>query len=287
MFTLASQPQGIGRNLDNGFRLMFAGLGAAAILLFILIVLDVILFAVFGAGVLGMLAQLETGQLPQGGYGMFAVFIIIFYIINLMFNNAITAKYGSVAYSQDMSIGQAIGVGAKKILPVFVFAILYALILLVASIPLFILISIFPPQDIVGALALIIGLIPPMIFGLTLIFGTYLIIIDDAGIFEAISRSHKLVWGNWWRTFLYLTILIIILIAVMFTIQLTFGLIIGFVASSAPGEGNMTFMIIMQVLNQIISLVFIPVMVALLIPYFHDLKLRKEGSDLVARVSAA
>ena len=98
MFTLASQPQGIGRNLDNGFRLMFAGLGAAAILLLILIVLDVILFAVFGAGVLGMLAQLETGQLPQGGYGMFAVFIIIFYIINLMFNNAITAKYLSLIH---------------------------------------------------------------------------------------------------------------------------------------------------------------------------------------------
>lgn len=287
MYTLASQPQGIGRNLDNGFRLMFAGLGGAALLLLILIVLDVILFVVFGAGVLGMLAQLETGQLPQGGYGMFGLFIFIFYVVNIMFNNAITAKYGAVAYAQDMSIGRAIGVGAKKIIPVFVFAFFYALILLVASIPLFILIAIFPPQDIVGAIALIVGLIPPMILALTLIFGTYLIIIDDVGIFEAISRSHKLVWGNWWRTFLYLTILLVILIAVMLTIQITFGLIIGFVASSAPGEGNMTFMIVMQALNQILSLVFIPVMVALLIPYFHDLKLRKEGGDLAARISAA
>ena len=129
MFTLASQPQGIGRNLDNGFRLMFAGLGAAAILLLILLVLDIILFAVFGASALNMMAQLETGQLPQGGYGMFGLFIFIFYIVNLMFNNAITAKYGAVAYAQDMSIGQAVGVGAKKILPVFVFAILYGLIL--------------------------------------------------------------------------------------------------------------------------------------------------------------
>jgi hypothetical protein len=34
-------------------------------------------------------------------------------------------------------------------------------------------------------------------------------------------------------------------------------------------------------------LIFMPVVIALIIPYIHDLKLRKEGGDLAARISAA
>jgi hypothetical protein len=34
-------------------------------------------------------------------------------------------------------------------------------------------------------------------------------------------------------------------------------------------------------------MIFMPVMVALMIPYYHDLKLRKEGGDLAARINAA
>jgi uncharacterized BrkB/YihY/UPF0761 family membrane protein len=117
--------------------------------------------------------------------------------------------------------------------------------------------------------------------------GNYLIIIDDAGIFESLKRSHNLVWGNWWRTALYLTIIIIIMFAVMIAVQLTFGLLIGLVTHVGPGDGKSSFFIVLQVLNQLVSMIFMPVMVALMIPYYHDLKLRKEGGDLAARINAA
>jgi len=287
MFTLANQPQGIGRNLDNGFRLLFTGIGPVALLLLIMIIAGVILFAVFGAGLLGAMSQLQQGQVPAGGIASLVLFIILFYILNITFNNAMTAKYGSIAYDRQMSIGQAIATGLKKIIPVFVYAILYALILLAASIPLIILMAIFPPQSAIGIVLLLVGIIPPMILALTLILGTYLIIIDDAGVFEAISRSHKLVWGSWWRTFLYLSVIMIILFAVILAVQLVFGVIIALLASGGGGEGNMTMMITLQVVNQLVSLVFMPVMIALLIPYYHDLKLRKEGGDLAAKIIAA
>lgn len=285
MFNLADQPQGIGRNLDNGFRLLMAGLGPAAILLLIMIVIDVVLFVVFGTGMLAVMSQIQAGQMPAEGFVGFALFFFLFYLVNITFNNAMTAKYGSVAYGRDMSIGEAITTGLKKILPVFVYAIMYGLIVLVAAIPLIVLVSIFPPDSAVGIVIMFIGMIPPMIFGLSLILGTYLIIIDDVGIFEAIGRSHKLVWGNWWRTFLYLSVIMIIMIAVIVAIQLVFGIIISLIASGA-GE-NMSLMITMQVVNQLTSMVFMPVMIALLIPYYHDLKLRKEGGDLAAKIIAA
>lgn len=285
MFTLANQPQGIGRNLDNGFRLLFAGLGPVALLLLVMIVIDVILLVVFGAGLLAVMAQMQSGQMPTGGMAGFALFMVLFYLVNISFNNAMTAKYGSVAYGKEMSPIQAIGTGMKKILPVFIYAIMYVLVIVVASIPLMILMVVLPPQDIVGIVAFILGLIPPMIVSLTLIMGTYLIIIDDVGIFEAIGRSHKLVWGNWWRTALYLTVIMIILVAIVVAIQLVLGLLTAMLASGA--DTNMTVMITLQIVNQIISMIFMPVMIALIIPYFHDLKLRKEGGDLAAKISAA
>lgn len=285
MFTLANQPQGIGRNLDNGFRLLFAGLGPVALLLLVMIVIDVILLVVFGAGLLAVMAQMQSGQMPTGGMASLALFMVLFYLVNISFNNAMTAKYGSVAYGKEMSPIQAIGTGMKKILPVFIYAIMYVLVIVVASIPLMILMVVLPPQDIVGIVAFILGLIPPMIVSLTLIMGTYLIIIDDVGIFEAIGRSHKLVWGNWWRTALYLTVIMIILVAIVVAIQLVLGLLTAMLASGA--DTNMTVMITLQIVNQIISMIFMPVMIALIIPYFHDLKLRKEGGDLAAKISAA
>jgi len=287
MFTLANAPQGIGRNLDNGFRLFFAGIGPAALLLVIMIVIDAVLFVGMGSSFFALMAQVEKGQPPTTGIASAALFMFLFWIIYLLFNNAMTAKYGAVAYEREMSLGGAIATGARKILPVFIYGIIYMLIVGVSSLPLAILMALLQPQGILAGLIIIIGIIPPFILGLSLYLGPFLIIIDDRGIFESIGASHKLVWGNWWRTALYFTIIFIIMIAVMFAIQLTFGLIIGLIAHAGPGNGGMSFLIVLQVINQLVSLVFMPVLIALFIPYFHDLKMRKEGGDLVSRISAA
>lgn len=286
MFTLATEPQGVGRNLDSGFRLLFAGIGSAALLLVFMIVLDAILFVMLGADFFAMMEQIQTGQFPTSGMGKIALFVVLLYTINIIFSNAMIAKYGAIAYGQEMTIGIAITVGLKKLLPVFAYAILYMLALLVSSIPLFILMSIFPPPGTLAIIGMLIGIIPPMIISLTLILGSYLIIIDDIGIFDALTRSHKLIWGNWWRTAMYLTIIIVIMLAIILAIEVTVGLLIGFIASIGPGEGGMSYMIVLQAINQLVSLAFMPVMIALIIPYYHDLKLRKEGGDLAAKITA-
>ena len=287
MFTLANEPQGIGRNLDNGFRLLFAGIGSAALLLLIMIIIDAVLFVVMGSGFFAIMGELEKGEMPAGGFGLFFLFMALVTVIYMLFNNAMTAKYGAIAYGQEMSLGSAIGVGARKIIPVLVYGILYILVMAVSSLPLIVLMALLHPQGLLAMVIIIIGSIPPMILGLSLYLGPYLIIIDDKGIIESLSESHKLVWGSWWRTALYLTIIIVIMFAVMLAVQLTFGLLIGLVANVGPGDGKMSFLIVLQVVNQLVSLVFMPVLIALLIPYYHDLKLRKEGGDLAARISAA
>ena len=287
MFTLANEPQGIGRNLDNGFRLFFAGIGPAALLLVIMIVLEAILFATMGAGFFAMIVQLQKGVMPAGGFGLFGLFMLLFTIISMLFNNAMIAKYGAIAYEHEMSLGAAIGMGARKIIPVILYAILYMLAMGISALPLILVMAILQPHGALAMIVIIIGSIPPMILSLSLILGTYLIIIDNVGIIEALKRSHNLVWGNWWRTALYLTIIIVIMIAVMLAVQLAFGLIVGLLSNLGHEDGRMSFMLVLQVVNQLVSMVFMPVMVALMIPYYHDLKLRKEGGDLAARIHAA
>lgn len=287
MYTLANAPQGIGRNLDNGFRLLFAGIGSAALLLLIMIVIDAVLFVVMGSSFFMMMAQMEKGQMPTSGIGSVAGFFILLTIINMLFNNALISKYGAVAYGEEQSLGGAIAKGARKILPVIIYAILYSIIVGLSSLPLVILMALLKPTGVLAAVIVVLGIIPPMILGLSLYFGAFLIVIDDRGIFESISASHKLVWGNWWRTLLYLSIIILIMLAVVLAIQLVFGLLTAFLAHAGPGTGNMTFIIVLQVVNQLVSLIFMPVMIALIIPYLHDLKLRKEGGDLSGRINAA
>ena len=287
MFTLANEPQGIGRNLDNGFRLMFAGIGPAALLLVIMIVIEAVLFAVLGSGFFAMMGQMEKGQMPAGGLGMFALFMLLFTIVSMLFNTAMIAKYGAIAYGREMSIGAAIGVGARKLIPVFVYGILYVLAMGISALPLILLMALLHPQGVLALIIMIAGSIPPMILSLSLLLGSYLIVIDDAGIIESLKRSHNLVWGNWWRTALYLTIMIVIMIAVMLAVQLSFGLLIGLISHFGRENGGMSIMIVLQVVNQLVAMVFMPVMVALIIPYYHDLKLRKEGGDLAARIQAA
>jgi len=287
MFKLANEPEGVGRILDTGFRLLFAGIGPAALLLVIMIVIDAVLFVAMGTGFFAIMGQIEKGLMPASGFGLFFTFLALMTIVYMLFNNAMIAKYGAVAYEREMSLPEAITTGARKIIPILVYGLLYMLAMAISALPLILLMVLLQPQGLLAMLIVIVGSIPPMILGLSLYLGPYLIIIDGRGIIESLSYSHKLVWGNWWRTALYFTIIMMIMFAIMIAVQMTFGLIIALLANAGPGDGKMSYMIVLQVVNQLVSLAFMPVLVALFIPYVHDLKLRKEGGDLASRIHEA
>lgn len=287
MYNLANEPEGVGRNLDSGFRLLFAGIGPAALLLLIMIVIDAILFVAMGSSFFAMMGRMEKGQLPTSGFGMFYAFLALMTLVYLLFNNAMTAKYGAVAYAREMSLGEAVASGARKIVPVIVYGFLYMLAMAISALPLVLLMILLHPQGLLAMLIIVVGIIPPTILGLSLYLGPFLIIIDNRGIIDSLKYSHKLVWGNWWRTALYFTIIMVIMFAIMIAVQMTFGLLIALIANVGPGDGQMSYMIVLQVLNQLVSLIFMPVLIALFIPYIHDLKLRKEGGDLASRITAA
>lgn len=243
MYALPTKPQGIGAILDNGTRLLIAGIRPVAIMLVIMLLIDAVLFKLFGAGLSKFSNQLEKGQITNINPGDILSFMLPFMIVYFFFTNAMIAIFSAVANAKEMSLSEAFLIGARKLLAVIAYGILYNLILVITTLPAFILILLFQSQIVLAVLFGLLAMIPPAILGLTLYFGNYLIIIDNAGILESLVRSHKLVRGNLWRTSVYIFLIILI---------------------------------------QFVSILLVPLAIALIIPFIHDLKLRKESGSFAA-----
>ena len=128
-----------------------------------------------------------------------------------------------------------------------------------------------------GFIALVI---PGLILSLSLLLAPYLVITDGLGPIAALNQSHKLVWGNWWRTAGIFTVLIFIVFAAYFlmgllgTLQLVFG--------TDGADSNLTF--VAYILVPMMSALISPLIYAFTMSILNDLKLRREGADLDARM---
>jgi hypothetical protein len=129
-------------------------------------------------------------------------------------------------------------------------------------------------------IAVIIGIfllvIPGLILAVSLLFFGCLILLEDQGIFESLANSHRLVWGNWWRTnivfFIPAFILSIILSVFFFVI---FSSAYTDIAATPDDLSSMTGILTKifvgtGVLNTIIA----PYFVVLAYLQYQDLKLR-------------
>lgn len=259
MFQLASQPQSIGKVLDNAFRLFVSCFKSVA-LLALIAVLAAVLPAMF-------MQQAVTGDpasISGTGMGMFFTVYLIGMLISLVLYNALFYKVNSIARDNPVGYGQAVGVGLRKLLPVIAAVLLYILAVMVGSILL---------------------LVPGIILMLSLVFYMPLIVCDNQGPITALKTSHRLVWGNWWRTMtVFLAPAFIYLV-----IYMTAGIVVGIMAGVSVSSGDADIIdsanLYMNLLTIIVSIFAYPFFAALFIVQIHDLKLRKSGADLDARIA--
>ncbi len=110
---------------------------------------------------------------------------------------------------------------------------------------------------------------------------TVAVFAEDASALRAIGSSWNLVGGHWWRTATIVTVGLIIVVV----ISLVFTLIGGFVLLLLhPGPAGL---LLGSETVSLIERVFVtPMMTALLVAVYYDLKLRREGGDLAARVNS-
>ena len=266
MFALATRPQSIGKTLDSGFKLFFAGFGKVIVLA---------LVATLVANLPSLLLGTKAGEIdPEAlralGGKVLGLFLVVI-IVATALNTAILRRLAVLGNGDaaDDSMGKSIAIGFKYLVPVFAGIILYGVA--------------------VGA-----GMILLIIPGIFLLVSLYLfwpaIVVEGKGPIEALKRSHHLVRGNWWRTLTVMSIPIFLLVAFYFGAMFVFGIILGVTSGGDATAVTSTVeksVFYLQLLQLPVNAVSLALFYAIVVVLYHDLKLRKEGGDLEARLGRA
>lgn len=248
MNLLPKRPQRVGETLDAGFVLYRRSFTAA---------LPLTAFtAAFGAvpGILGPLIG-ETAPMSFGIVVFLWLGLMLF--LNSLMMSATIALIGSHAKDEPLTRRQALSVGLNRMLPMLGSLLMYGLIMMT------------------GMLLLII---PGLVLLVTMMFGSYALVLDGKGPIDALGFSHSLVWGRWWRT----VTLVSVSAAVAFTLMALFQL-----PFFALMDNEVMMMVGLEIGNMIGSAVGMPLIYATMITCYYELKLRARGEDLEERINAA
>jgi ABC-type transporter Mla maintaining outer membrane lipid asymmetry permease subunit MlaE len=104
---------------------------------------------------------------------------------------------------------------------------------------------------------------------------------DDAASMQALGVSRDLVKGHWWRTTTILTVSIIIILVFTFIVGLVTGIF-----SVFTHRDLMAAQLYGQLVGVVANVFALPAIPAVLVAIYNDLKLRREGGDLAARLGA-
>ncbi|GMQ77505.1 MAG: hypothetical protein BMS9Abin01_2864 [Gammaproteobacteria bacterium] len=264
MYSLPTEPGSIGHTLDAGFKLYFVSFKQVLVLT----MLAALSVSVPVVALVLAIPIFFTGDAAPGD-ATIAAFIIGFVsimILYMWFYLAVLCRIGGIAYAQNLSTGACMSTALRKIIPVVLATILFSL-------------------AVMGGFLLLI--IPGLILWVSMIFYSLCIVLEGDGILESLRHSHRLVWGNWWRTSVIGTVVIVVYYVIYLAIQVPFVVVDQMVFDSelgaAPGLGQAMLSTVGDIIAMVITL---PLMTSVMVAVFHDLKLRKEGQDLEARVEA-
>jgi hypothetical protein len=261
-----TQPQGIGGVLDTAFHLYkstFSVLWPIALLLAIVNVVPIVHMLTLGMPSFDP----TTGGNPFAIYSqhpMTLVIAVICGVLSMWVTAALLLKQHAIGVDEDMTSGGALQTALARLLPLVGASILFGL-------------------AIVGGFLLLI--VPGLILMISLILYMAVLLFENKGPIESLTGSHKLVWGNWWRSCAVLTLLWILVFVILFALGLVAALVIPF-AGLAVADAFMAAMVMQAITNFAIYIFLGPFGTAAFIALYWDLKLRKEGGDLAARVNA-
>ena len=260
-----AQPQSIGGVLDTTFQLYKASVVKLIPLSLIAALASsppTIYMLMNGNSLADPLAMLTMMRSP--GYWLA---VIATWIGSLWLMSAAFLKIGAIGAGGDLGLGSALQQSLSRLPTILLMTLLIMLALTI------------------GFLLLIVpGLILMVSFALC--FATALF--ESKGPVGALSESHRLVWGNWWRTLAILTVGFIIVFVIYMAVSLVIGAVAPFLVLG--GSDVETVLLITLVTSLLIgvlaSLLITPFYISMLLAIYWDLKLRKDGGDLAARVGA-
>ena len=183
--------------------------------------------------------------------------IIFSVLLSFVFYGAIIYRIDNLVNAREDSFIEALWLGIRK-LPAMIFAVFV--------------------YSIVVAVGMVLLIIPGILFSLSLMFYSYVIVIENSGGYAAIKSSHALVWGDWWRTMSVFMVPGVVIMIVYFAV----GLVVAFTGDlDALNENSLSWV---DFVTNFATAFIMPFFYVVGYVQYHDLKLRKSGSDLEARM---
>ncbi|HEY7639983.1 MAG TPA: hypothetical protein VH814_09680 [Steroidobacteraceae bacterium] len=263
-----AQPQSIGGVLDTTFQLYKASVVKMIplTLLSLLAASPVYIYYIYVFIKVGGSANPAAAMASFGpGLGYWLSMGLTFVLSQLMLA-ASAIRMNEIGAGSDAGIGTALRTALPRLPSLAIAALLYT---------------------IAFAVGFLLLIIPGVIFSVSLLLFVGTCVFDNKGPVGSLTASHRLVWGNWWRTSAILVVGFILLL-VLYMVMILLISIVSPLAATAVGPGNVLVftLIIGVVVGALMGLVMTPFYIALMLALYWDLKLRKEGADLAGRVGA-
>ena len=265
-----SQPQGVGGVLDTAFQLYKSSLAVVwpiSLLLAVVGMPPTLYWMSSGrplpdARSVGANVGFSMGFDPADPVG--SIIGLISGILTMWAMSALYLKQRAAGVDESLSVGDALKIALRRLGPLVGASVLFVLAVIVG---------------------LILLLVPGLILMVSLMMYMALLLFEDKGAVDSLTGSHKLVWGNWWRSSAILTVALILVIVIFIALGVVAVILAPF-AGLAMADIVMVTLVSELVFNAAFNVFLMPFFTAVMIALYWDLKLRKEGGDLAARVNA-
>jgi hypothetical protein len=297
VYTRPNEPRSIGGVLDDGLRLWRDSLGKTWPLALLARLVVAIPFLVLGYKLQGVVLPVTTlRSRPMSAAGTQAVLdlfkspttwltYLAILVLSAWIYAAMVLRIAAVASGAVLSLGGALS-SALRLLPRLLLQFLLFMVVgilggvVLAIVAALLAAAISRAASVVFILYGILFLVTAFVFG-RVFFASLVLMLDNAGPAESIAISWRLTRGYWWRCAGILLVLLII--------GLVFSLVVGFIVAAlggALGSGSVLAMGVGQLVSLLVNSVLGSLYPAVLVAILYDLKLRKQGGDLLGRVDA-
>ena len=296
MYTRPTEPRSIGGVLDDGLRLWRNSLPTTwplALLAQLIVALPFVVLAYQFPGLFPTAPSPISATTAANAQAILALLkspatwltYLVITIFSVACYSAIVLRIGSVADNTALSLGGSLLAALRLLGRLLAQFLLFLLALFAAALAVGVLGGFagaaLGGRGTVGVLlGVILFLVLLFVFG-RVFFASMVLILDDAGPAQSIAISWRLTRDYWWRCAALLTVLLII--------GLVFSLVVSVLSVSigaAFGSATVLATLVSTVLGLLVNSFLGSLFPAVLIAILHDLKLRKQGGDLLGRVDA-
>jgi hypothetical protein len=251
-----SAPLAIGGVLDDGLKLYRAAVKP-------LFLVSLVTAVVLNLPTVGVAMMAPTG-LPTDPDAAMALLpmSLVSSLVSMFFYAALILLIDRVARHSPASNGEALGVGLRRGLPLFLGWLLYGL-------------------AVAGGTILL--LVPGLFLAVSLSFLSYPLVLDGKGPLASLRESYGLVKGSWWRTAGLLTVAFMVALLPYLAVAFLVGLVTG--PLMTPGR-MVGWSIVNAALLSLCYAFVLPILLCMYYAIWADLRLRRGGADLEQRLEA-